>query len=122
MATEHAPRRDFAKQWGELVARAWSDEAFRSRLLAEPAPTLAEQGIQFSPGVEVRVHQSTPTLVHLVLPLRPAEELSDELLDAVAGGDTPASRATTSTLQSCFQTIAPLPSGVGLGNGGGTVG
>jgi hypothetical protein len=87
MAIEQAPTQDYAKQWGQLVARAWGDEAFKARLLAAPAPALAEQGIRFPAGVEVRVHENTPTLLHLALPPKPSDELSDEQLDAVAGGD-----------------------------------
>jgi hypothetical protein len=93
------------------MARALRDEAFKERLLADSAPTLAEQGVRFPPGVEVRVHQSTPTLVHLVLPPRPAEELSDEQLDAVAGGDTAASRSTQSTELTTVASIQLPPAG-----------
>jgi hypothetical protein len=100
MAIEQAPIQDYAKQWGQLVARTWGDEAFKARLLADPGPTLAEQGMSVPPGVEVRVHESTPTLVHLTLPPAPSEELSDEQLDAVAGGDT-ASTASSYGSLSC---------------------
>jgi hypothetical protein len=88
MAIDQAQMQDYAKQWGQLVARAWGDEAFKRRLLAEPAAALAEQGIRLPPGVEIRVHEDSPTAVHLTLPPAPSEELSDEQLDAVAGGDT----------------------------------
>jgi hypothetical protein len=93
MAIEQAQMQEYAKQWGRLVVRAWSDEAFKVRLLAEPAPALAEQGIALPPGMQVRVHENTAALVHLSLPPRPAEELSDEQLDAVAGGTPPARSA-----------------------------
>jgi hypothetical protein len=32
------------KAWGQIVARAWQDEAFKRRLLADPAAVLREQG------------------------------------------------------------------------------
>jgi hypothetical protein len=89
MATDPAQRQEYAKQWGQLVARAWSDEAFKQRLLAEPAAVLAEQGIPVRPGVEVRVHENSATAFHLVLPPSPPSvnrELSDEDLEAIAGG------------------------------------
>ena len=70
------------------MAQAWSDEGFKRRLLAEPATVLREQGVDVPPGAEVRVVENTDAVVHLTLPRPPAEELSDEQLEAVAGGDT----------------------------------
>jgi hypothetical protein len=87
MAIEQLQVQEYAKQYGQLVARTWSDEAFKQRLLAAPGPTLAEQGIPIPPGVEVRMHENTPTVFHLALPPQPGEELSDEQLEAIAGGD-----------------------------------
>jgi hypothetical protein len=86
MAIEQAQMQEYAKQWGQLVARAWGDEAFKRRLLAAPAAALAEQGIQFPPGVEVRAVENTDRVLYLTLPPKPSVELSDEQLDAVAGG------------------------------------
>jgi hypothetical protein len=91
MATDPAQRQDYAQRWGRLVARAWGDEGFKARLLAEPAAVLAEQGIPLPPGMQVWVHENTATAVHLVLPPHPPSvkgELSDEELEAVAGGFT----------------------------------
>jgi hypothetical protein len=86
MATD--PRRqERARQWGQVVARAWSDEAFKRRLVTEPAAVLREQGMDVPPGVEVRVVENTATVAHLVLPPKPAEgELSEEQLVQAAGG------------------------------------
>jgi hypothetical protein len=86
MAIGQAQTQEYAKQWGQLVARAWGDEAFKERLMATPAVVLAEQGIPVPPGVEVRVHENTSSVFHLTLPPEPGENLSDEELDAVAGG------------------------------------
>jgi hypothetical protein len=105
MAIEQAQMQEYAKQWGQLVARAWGDEAFKARLLAEPGPALAEQGIQLPLGVEVRVHENSPTVVHLTLPPAPAEELSDEQLDVVAGGDTASTAGTAGTFSSFGSTL-----------------
>jgi hypothetical protein len=118
MAIEQAQMQEYAKQWGQLVARTWSDEAFKQRLLAAPAPTLAKQGIAVPAGVEVRVHESTPTLVHLTLPPRPGEELSDEQLDAVAGGDTAGTAGTLSTIGTICGTTGTISSGGTAGTAG----
>ena len=88
MATD--PRRqEPARKWGQVVARAWSDEAFKRRLLAEPGAVLREQGLEIPAGVDVRMMEDTATAVHLVLPPRPpsvSRDLSDEELERVAGG------------------------------------
>jgi hypothetical protein len=89
----------------QLAARAWADPAFKARLLAEPAAALAEQGIEYPPGVAVEVHENTPTAVHLTLPPKPSEELSDEQLDQVAGGDTWGCASTASSI-GCLTTTA----------------
>jgi hypothetical protein len=86
MAIGQAQTQEYAKQWGQLVARAWGDEAFKERLLATPAVVLAEQGIPVPPGIEVRVHENTASVFHLTLPPQPGEELSDDQLDGMAGG------------------------------------
>ena len=72
---------------GQLIAKAWLDEEFRRRLLADPAAAVADLGFTLSPGVELRVVEDSEAVHHLVLPPRPAEgELSEEQLDAMAGG------------------------------------
>jgi hypothetical protein len=53
LALEREPRQK--RQWGQVVARAWEDDAYRRRLLAEPASVLCEAGIAVPPGVAVRV-------------------------------------------------------------------
>jgi hypothetical protein len=69
---------------GPVVARAWRDAAFKQRLLAEPAAALREAGVQVPEGLQVRVVENAPGLVHLILPARPGDDLSDEQLDQVA--------------------------------------
>jgi hypothetical protein len=74
--------------WSQVVARAWSDEAFKQRLTADPAAMLAEYGIDLPEGVVVRVVEDTATVRHFVLPPCPAEELTDEELIGVAVADS----------------------------------
>lgn len=71
----------------KTIARAWSDPAFKARLLADPKETAAEMGVRVPETVAVKVWESTPTVEHMVLPMNPAvAELSDADLEAVAGG------------------------------------
>ena len=79
-----------AKQWNQLVARTWSDDTFKQRLLSDPRAVLAEAGLPIPPNVNVHVHGASPTDVHLVLPPPPRQreggKLSEADLDQVAGG------------------------------------
>lgn len=76
------------RQQARFLGRVWSDPTFKQRVLADPTAALGEQGISVPKGVEVRVVENTDSVVHLVLPPSPADALSDEQLEAVAGGDT----------------------------------
>jgi hypothetical protein len=77
--------------WGRIVARAWQDDAFKQRLLADPAAVLQEHGVRVPPGSKVKVIEDTAQVYHLTLPRNPdaAGELSDEDLAQVVGGSAP---------------------------------
>ena len=76
---------DQAKQYQQLIAKCWADDAFKQRLLADPAGTLAAEGMAVPAGVTVRVVEDTAQVVTLVIPTRPTE-LTDEALAGVAAG------------------------------------
>ncbi|GAB1394981.1 hypothetical protein MASR1M60_31450 [Rhodocyclaceae bacterium] len=76
---------DQAKQYQQLIAKCWADEAFKQKLLADPAGTLKAEGMAVPEGVTVRVVENTAQQFTLVIPPQP-DELSDEALDGVAGG------------------------------------
>lgn len=74
--------------WGQIVARAWSDEDFKRRLLSEPRVVLAEHGLEVPEGTEVRVVEDTAAVRHLTLPPSPEGELADEELVGTAVMDS----------------------------------
>ena len=76
-----------AKGYGQVVARAWRDGAFKRRLLGDPHAALGEHGIAVPEGHEVRVVEDTAQVTHLVLPRRP-DDLTDEQLDQIVGGSS----------------------------------
>ena len=86
MALEHGIPADQAKQWGQIVARAWADEAFKARLLADPRAVVQEHGIAVPAGKAVQVAAYGDDTVLLVLPPRPAADLVEEELEQVVGG------------------------------------
>ena len=48
-------------QRAKIVARAWSDEKFKTSLLNKPATVLAEHGIKVPTGITVKVLEDTAT-------------------------------------------------------------
>ena len=85
---QQAQRRN--EMQAQLVERASRDPAFRQELLANPKAVITrEYGLAIPASVEVRVVEETPTMGYLVLPpvpTRAGQELSDQDLEAVAGG------------------------------------
>jgi len=73
--------------WGEIVARAWRDAAFKQQLISNPKQVLSDAGMTVDEGVEVQIIEDTPTTRHLVFPVPPSgQSLSEEQLELVAGG------------------------------------
>jgi nitrile hydratase len=62
---------------------------YRSRAVHEPRAVLSEFGLELSPDVNIRVHDSTADMRYLVLPMRPAgtEGWSEERLAAIITRD-----------------------------------
>ncbi len=78
------------KNYGKIVAKAWSDEQFKAGLMADPKTVLKENGVDVSDSVEVKVVENTDNVIHFTLPPKPEEgELSDAELENVAGGSPP---------------------------------
>lgn len=84
------PRDAGRSRWDPILSRAAADPVFRRGLLDEPRGALRDAlGIELPAGFEVRFVERGDRL-DVVLPDRGhAEELSEEELDAVAGGTEP---------------------------------
>jgi hypothetical protein len=72
-----------------LISRAWEDDQFRKRLLADPRATLGEAlGIEIPSSVSVKIQEESADALVLTLPAKPkGGELSDVDLEQVAGGE-----------------------------------
>jgi hypothetical protein len=74
---------------GKVIARAWSDDDYKARLVANPRSVLTEAGIEIEDGPELRAVEDTVDVRYFVIPVAPAEgELSEDALEQVAGGTT----------------------------------
>jgi len=54
------------KQYSQIIARAWTDETFKHRLVSDPSTVLKENGLELESGVP------------FILPPSPAGQLFDE--------------------------------------------
>lgn len=81
-----------------IIAQAWKDEAYKQELLSNPKAVIEREfGVQLPAETNVQVLEENPINLYFVLPMRPnlsEVELSEEQLEAVAGGATPVAVAT----------------------------
>jgi hypothetical protein len=71
---------------GEIVTKAWSDEAFKQRLLADTTGTLKAEGVDIPEGFQIKAVENSDRVYHLVLPAKP--QMSDtDRLTAMRDGD-----------------------------------
>ena len=76
----------------KLVVKAYEDEAFRQELIANPKKIYEQElGTNIPDSLTIQVLEEQPNTVYMVLPRKAEEagaegELSDEALEAVAGG------------------------------------
>ncbi|HMI23039.1 MAG TPA: nitrile hydratase subunit alpha, partial [Streptosporangiaceae bacterium] len=52
---------------GMVVARAWRDPGYRSRLLSSPREVLIDEGLEIPDGMAIRVFEDTPAIRHIHL-------------------------------------------------------
>ena len=73
--------------YDRVVARAWSDPAYKTRLMKDPHTVLEEAGLSVAPDVKINVVENSDKVLNIVLP-PPIEEgeFSDGELEKIAAG------------------------------------
>jgi hypothetical protein len=87
-----------------VIAKAWQDEAYRKELIADPKGVLQKEfGVELPEGLSIEVLEESPSKLYIVIPPKPTGELSDEQLEAVAGGACiPVVGAIAGIFSACF--------------------
>ena len=76
-----------------IIARALKDEAFRKELISDPKGVISrETGAEIPDNLEIKIVEEAENVAYFVLPHIPSDLLSDDALDAVAGGGGPTIR------------------------------
>jgi len=78
---------DFGLKMGQVVARCWVDDAFKSRLMAEPRATLAEYEISVPDGMNLQIVEDTSDKQYFVLPPSPADGQAGSELSNIYGAN-----------------------------------
>ena len=77
----------------KIVKRCWEDEEFRKEFTADPAGAFVKYlQVPAASLPKIVVHEETTGSWHIVLPAKPPhiDELTEQDLERVAGGTTPA--------------------------------
>lgn len=93
--------------FGKLVKNYHADPAFRARLEADPVGVFGTYGIQLPAGIGVKVLANDDKTLYVTFPPDPNVELADEMLGAIAGGNTVGSAGTIMTASSMVCASAP---------------
>jgi len=73
----------------KAIARAWADDGYKAKLIADPHAALNDLGVDVPAGASVKVIENTVETTHFILPVAPndAGELSIDELEKVAGAE-----------------------------------
>lgn len=76
-----------SKKLGQIISKAWEDEAFKRRLLANATEVLKEEGVTVPEGLKIKVIENSEKTYHVVIPLKPeSKALSVQELYSMSGG------------------------------------
>ena len=88
----------------DVIAKSWTDDEYRQRLIKDPGTVLAEDGITAPPGANIRVVEHQPNDIYLFLPPRPQAEINVRNVASLAAAGAGLTVAATQP-QSALLTI-----------------
>lgn len=69
-----------SQNYSKIIAKTWSDPAFRKKFLGDPKTVLREYGIEIPDSVQVSVKEGSGSgRIDLELPPRPANSTDNDL-------------------------------------------
>jgi hypothetical protein len=78
---------DIKKTWQKIVVKAWSDPAFKEKLLKNPKEAFKEFGVQLPAHLKnVHVYANSKDTFNFVIPNKPDREVTDKELQEMAAG------------------------------------
>lgn len=66
------------KLWAKIVAKAWADEGYKAKLMADPAAVMKTEGVELPEGVEFKCVEATEKQAWIVLPPKPAGSIKEK--------------------------------------------
>ena len=91
---------EYLHEYYDAVYQIACDPDLRERMQTNPSGVLQEKGVDILPGLDLQVVETTADVRYFVLPPDPNAALSEESLDAVAGGTGSAQCAQSAGLMS----------------------
>ena len=95
--------------YSQIVARAWSDQAFKEALSKNPAGVLKkEYGIDVPADINLQVRENTDKVFHIVVDSAPASNEARMEVDKLAASSTFGSAGTLGTAGSACGTFGSV--------------
>ena len=82
------PKEHTKNVWAKIVTHAWKDPKFKEKLIKNPDEILKSEGCDCH-GKKAKVVEDSKDTFYLVLPEKPAGNLSEEKLLEIAAGTLP---------------------------------
>jgi hypothetical protein len=69
------------KKYVQIIAKAWADEEYKKKLLANPTEVFKEEGLELPESINIKMLEDTEDEQVLILPRVPEKELTVEEIE-----------------------------------------